>query len=232
MDEEVTKVKIMDLDPKQFKFRPVKIKSKFRELFVDLQNLVVKFGKLRVPFDSRINTFGQSEISLSLGDTYTKKYSSLDLINKIKSIDLFLQETAKKENWLEGFPSGIRYNPILKESQNSNFHPTIKVKFAKNRQEVISKFYDENKKVIEFESEQDLLNLITKGTTVLSGIEFAGIFFNDKTWGMTCKIYNAQILPCEQTKETEVFQQEKNKVEVEFLDSSDSENENECLLDE
>ena len=51
MDEDVTKVKIMDLDLTQFKFRPVKIKSKFRELFVDLQNLVVKFGKLRVPFD-------------------------------------------------------------------------------------------------------------------------------------------------------------------------------------
>lgn len=229
MDEEVTKVKIMDLDTSQFKFRPVKMKSKFRELFVDLQNLIVKFGKLRVPFDSRINTFGQSEISLSLGDTYTKKYSSEDLINKIKSIDVYLQEMAKKEKWLEGFPSGIRYNPILKESQNSNFPPTLKVKLAKNRQEVISKFYDADKKVIEFENEEELLNLITKGTTLLSGIEFAGIFFNDKTWGMTCKIYNAQILPCEKI---EIFQQEKNNINVDFLDSSDSENENECLLDE
>jgi hypothetical protein len=228
MDEEVTKVKIMDLDPTQFKFRPVKMKSKFRELFVDLQNLVVKFGKLRVPFDSRINTFGQSEISMYLGDTYTKKYSSEDLINKIKSIDNYIQETAKKENWLQGFPSGIRYNPILKESQNSNFAPTIKVKLSKNRQEIISKFYDENKNVIEFDNEQELLALITKGTIILSGIEFAGIFFNDKTWGMTCKIYNAQILPCDESKNTIV--EEPVKV-VDFLDSSDSETELECVLE-
>lgn len=227
MDEDVTKVKIMDLDLTQFKFRPVKIKSKFRELFVDLQNLVVKFGKLRVPFDSRINTFGQSEISLSLGDTYTKKYSSNDLINKIKSIDNYIQEIAKKENWLSGFPDNIRYNPILKESSNSNFSPTLKVKLAKNRQEVISKFYDDSKKVIEFETEQELLNLITKGTVILSGIEFAGIFFNDKTWGMTCKIYNAQISSNEPREINKEISRETN---VEFLDSSDSENE--CVLDE
>lgn len=226
MDEEVTKVKIMDLDPNQFKFRPVKTKSKFRELFVDLQNLVVKFGKLRVPFDSRINTFGQSEVSLSLGDTFTKKYSSSDLINKIKEIDKYLKETAEKENWLEGFPSGIRYNPILKESQNSNFPPTLKVKLSKNRGEVISKFYDANKQVIEFDTEQDLLNLIQKGTIILAGIEFAGIFFNDKTWGMTCKFYNAQILPIEKKVELEL----ETKFNVDFLDSSDSDNE--CVLDE
>lgn len=225
-EQKTPKVKIMNLDTEKFKFIPAKPKTKFRSLTYNLDPLIVTFPKLRIPFDSRFNTYGQSEVSLSLGETYGSKIKSESLIKKIESIDKFIEELAKSQNWLEGFPD-IRYNPILKRSQNSNYAPTIKAKFAKYKGEITSTFLNEsNEKILD--NEADLLNKLTKGTLLLTSIEFAGLFFNEKTYGMTCKFYQSKIYPPEVEEQPEKEQMQ----EIEFLDSSDSDSDVECVLDE
>lgn len=225
-EQKIPKVKIMNLDPEKIKFIPAKPKTKFRSLMYDYNPLIITLPKLRIPFDSRFNTYGQSEVSLSLGDTFGSKIQSEKLIEKIESIDNYIQNLAKSENWLDGYPN-IRYNPILKRSQNSNFPPTIKAKFAKYKGEITSTFLNEsNEKILD--NEADLLNKLTKGTLLLTSIEFAGVFFNEKTYGMTCKFYQSKIYP--QALETQPVQEPMETIE--FLDSSDSDSDVECVLDE
>lgn len=217
MNESV--IKIMDLDPTQFKFKPTKKRSKFRELYVNMNPLVVKFPKLRIPFDSKINQYGQSEITLSLGETYTKTFTSEDLIKKIESIDKYIEEFGKSENFLEDFPDTIRYIPILKQSHTGNFPPTIKAKLAKRNGDIESIFCDEQMKEISFNSEEELLTKLTKGTLLNTSIHFSGLYFNDNTWGMTCKFHQSKI-------STPKFAQKEQK-NIDFLDSSDDEDEEE-----
>lgn len=224
-EQKTPKVKIMNLDSQKIKFIPAKPKTKFRSLTYNLDPLIVTFPKLRIPFDSRFNTYGQSEVSLSLGETYNSKIKSESLIQKIESIDSYIQDLAKSENWLEGFPN-IRYNPILKKSLNSNYPPTIKAKFAKYKTEINSTFLNEsNEKILDNETE--LLNRLTKGTLLLTSIEFAGVFFNEKTYGMTCKFYQSKIYPQEVEQNPEELIQE-----IEFIESSDEDSDAECVLDE
>lgn len=225
MSNEISSVKITDLDPSKFRFQPVKPKSKFRPLYFDLNTLIVKFPKLRIPFDSRLNTYGQSEVSISLQCNPNNKVKTDQLIDKIKEIDDYLKELAVKEKWLEGFPADIRYNSILKVPVNSKFTPTIKAKFSKYKGEIDSVFYDANSDVLEC-SELDLLNKLKKGTLILASIEFSGLFFNDKTWGMTTKFYNAKIYEAV----PEVV--EPIVLTSLFLESSDSDNESGNLEDE
>lgn len=218
-------VKIMNLDLNKIKFVPSKPKSRFRTLLVDMNPLVVTFPKLRIPFDSKFNTYGQSEVSMSLGETFNSKVTSKDLIAKISSIDNFIIDLVARENWLDGWPSTIKYNPILKKSNNSNYPPTLKAKFSKKNEELVSVFLDEQNTVLE-SSESELLGMLKKGTRLLPQIEIAGIFFNDKTYGVTCKFYRSKIYP--EYKEAEP-EQEKQEV-IDFSD--DSESDVECVFDE
>lgn len=220
MNESV--VKIMDLDPTQFKFKPTKKRSKFRELYVNMNPLVVKFPKLRIPFDSKINQYGQSEITLSLAETYTKTFTSQDLIKKIDSIDKYIEEFGKSENFLEDFPETIRYNPILKRSLNGNYPPTLKAKLSKRNGDIESIFCDEQMKEISFNSEEELLQKLTKGTLLNTSINFAGLYFNDNTWGMTCKFHQSKI-----STPKFVQKEQKEQKNIDFLESSDDEDEEE-----
>lgn len=217
---EISTSKIMDLDVSKFRFKPTKPKSRFRELFVDACPFVVKFPKLKLPFDSKINMYGQSEISMSLYDTNTKAFTSEDIIEKIKSIDNFIQKYAQEQGFLEGFPDTIKYNPILKVSANGNFAPTIKAKIAKNKNDIESVFMDKNNNEISFLNEDEIIKKLIKGTFLLSSIHMAGLYFNDKTYGLTlkfhkCKIYDPIEVPVEVNP----------TVQVNFLDSSDEEDE-------
>lgn len=226
---EISTSKIMDLDTSKFRFKPTKQRSRFRELFVDLCPIVVKFPKLRIPFDSKINMYGQSEISMSLQDTNTKVFTSEQIIEKINSIDEFIQNYAQTEGFLEGFPETIRYNPILKQSVNGNFAPTVKAKIAKNKNDIDSVFMDKDNKEISFSTEEEIIQKLTKGTFLLSSIHFAGLYFNDKTYGMTLKFHKCKIYDVvqDQLPEPEI-----KKETINFLDSSSDEEENEGILDE
>lgn len=222
---EISTSKIMDLDTSKFRFKPTKQKSRFRELFVDLCPFVVKFPKLRLPFDSKINMYGQSEISMSLHETNTKSFTSEQIIEKIKTLDNFIQDYAKKEGFLEGFPDTIRYNPILKQSANGNFAPTVKAKIAKNKNDIDSVFMDKDNIEISFSSEEEIIQKLTKGTFLLSSIHFAGLYFNDKTYGMTLKFHKCKIY------EQPIIEEKKPEIQkINFLDSSDEEDEG--VLDE
>lgn len=209
----ITKIKIMDLAPSKFDFSPGKSSVRFRKLCVDLNPLVVKFNKLRLPFDSKVNMYGNLDISLSLYNSYTKSYTSEELTEKLRSIDIYIQELAKKENWL-GYYSNSRYNSIVKESKNSNFAPTIKAKYDS----YTSKFYDENTKEISISEQNCLTQFLSKGTIVLTSIEFSGLYFNEKTWGMTMKYYHTKIYK----KEQEPIQEKQvDAVNLEFVSDSD-----------
>jgi hypothetical protein len=192
----ITKIKIMDLNPSKFDFSPGKSSVKFRKLCVDLNSLVVKFNKLRIPFDSKVNMYGNLDINLSLQHSYTKVYTAEELTEKLRSIDTYIQDLAKKENWLEYY-SNSRYNSIVKESKNSNFAPTIKAKYDT----YTSKFYDENTKEISISDQKCLTQFLSKGTLVLTSIEFSGLYFNEKTWGMTMKYYHTKIYKKEPIQE-------------------------------
>lgn len=224
---EISTSKIMDLDVSKFRFKPTKPKSKFRELFVDLCPFVVKMPKLKIPFDSKINMYGQSEISMSLQDTNTKAFTSEQIIEKFKDLDAFIQNYAKQEGFLEGFPDTIRYNPILKVSLNGNYAPTIKAKIAKNKNDIDSVFMDKDNNEITFANEDEIIKRLTKGSYLLSSIHFAGLYFNEKTYGMTLKFHKCKIYDT-------IIQQEPPKLQtVNFLDSSDEEeNDNDGILDE
>jgi hypothetical protein len=211
---EISKVKIMEVDTTQFRFKPTKDGSKFRELFVELMPLVVKFPKLRIPFDAKMNMFGQSDICMSIEDT--KSYSSSQLIEQLSKIDTEIEKLGREKGFLKGFPSSIKYNPILKPSFNSNYPPTIRTKISKKGNDIESVFFDKENQEISFETETQIVGKLSKGTFLLTSIHFSGLYFNDKTWGLTGKIHQAKI-----------FETKKEKVEVkpvvEFLDSSDNE---------
>jgi hypothetical protein len=219
---EISKVKIMDLDTSKFRFKPSKPRSRFRELYVDLCPLVVKFPKLRIPFDSKINKFGQSEISMSLGGIA----KSEQLIKKIESIDTFIQEYAEKEGFLEGFPETIRYNPILKVPNNSSFAPTIKSKISKYNGDIESVFFDKDMKEINFKTEEEIVENLKRNYWLLTSINFAGLYFNDNTWGLTTKFHHTKIIEPVVVKEPEDIIKQ-----ISFLDSSDDESD-EGVLDE
>lgn len=223
---EISTSKIMDLDVSKFRFKPTKQRSRFRELFVDLCPFVVKFPKFRIPFDSKINMYGQSEISMSLTDN--KGFTNEEIVEKIKSIDQFIQDYAQSEGFLEGFPETIRYNPILKVALRGDFPPTIKAKIAKNKNDIESVFMDKDNNEISFSSEEEIVEKLTRNSFLLSSIHFAGLYFNDKTYGMTLKFHKCKIYdPIVQKQEPEIPKQNMN-----FLDSSDDDEENEGIIDE
>ena len=221
---EISTSKIMDLDTTKFRFKPTKPKSRFRELYVDACPFVVKFPKLKLPFDSKINMYGQSEISMSLYDTNTKAFTSEEIIEKIKTIDTFIQNYAQDQGFLEGFPDTIKYNPILKQSASGNFAPTIKAKIAKNKNDIESVFMDKNNNEISFLNEEEIIKKLTKGTFLLSSIHVAGLYFNDKTYGLTLKFHKCKIYDPIEVIEVKTPQ-------VNFLESSD-EDEDEGVLEE
>lgn len=226
MDENISKVKIMDLKPSEFRFKPVKPKSKFRALVHNLDTLIVSLPKLRIPFDSKISKYGQLDINMSLGNTYSKKITSEALIEKFKQIDIYMQEIAKKENWLAGFPEDMEYNPIVK-SNNINYPPTIKPKIAKKKDTIESVFFDSKREIIDIVDENSLVPHLKKGTALLSSIEFAGVYFMGKSWGMTIKFYHAKVYesdidPNEKSEQNE----EPLGPSMDFLDSSESESDN------
>lgn len=214
-EENISKVKIMDLDFSKIKFRPVKPKTKFRQLYYDLNALVIVFPKLAVPFSARTDQFGRADITISLGEEVVKKKKSEQIIGKLKELDLFIQDLAEKGNWLEGF-SGLRYNPIVKQP-NSNYPPRFNPKLDKNGG---STFYSDNNEVIEY-SGNDITTFLTKGTKILPRIEFTGVYFMGTTWGLTYKFYDAKLYS---VPTTELDEQETPSAEdhVEFLSSSES----------
>lgn len=180
--------KITDIDFSEIKFSKTKSSSgrRFILAYYNKKILGIKFPSLRIPFDSRVNQFGQLELNVSLGNNEV-------LINKIKDLDTQMQDFCKTNNWFteEVIPS---YTPMLKEANNGNFPPTIKFKVPNKDNIIKTIFYDENKQVIDIKNENQVVDLMTKGTRIQSAIECVGVWFNDNKYGLAWKAEQIRVM--------------------------------------
>lgn len=149
------------------------------KVFYNKKYLGLKLPCLKIPFNTNITKFNQLEINLSLGQNQ-------ELIDQLKNLDQQIQEHAVKQNWFGNEPN-IKYIPTLKQSENSDFPPLVKIKVYSKEDEVSGSFYDENKKQLPVKNRQDVLDITTKNTWIQTAIECSGVWFMSGNYGLAWK---------------------------------------------
>lgn len=225
MTEQIRKIKLLDVKCDNIKVRPAKAGTKYRYISYEYDPLVISFPKVRIPFDSKINMYGQSEISMSFDSLTEKKNKAI--IDKIKELDNYFQELAKKHNWLDNKP--LKYIPILKVPLNPIYSPTIKTKISKSDkgEEYSSKFFDAKGKKIVWSSEQEILELLPRNTFILPEMSIVCVWFNNTQWGVSIKLSTAKIYQAEKEEQPEP---EPIDDSIDFLDSDDNESDSDLGL--
>ena len=209
---------INTVDFSQLKFPRQKSNSgtRFISAFYNKKALGLKLPKLRIPFDSQLSRYGQLEFNISLGNNQ-------EIIDKFYELDNQMVKFAEEFSWVE---ESCEYVPTLKESKNSEFPPTIRIKIPKKDNTIKTLFFDKEKKKVDTLTNEDVLALLTKGTHILSAIECVGVWFNDERFGLSWKAEQVRIVESPSTK--------KSSEDYAFEDDSDidSLSDTELLIDD
>lgn len=197
--------KINTVDFSELKFSKTKKTSQLRFVIVYLnkKKLGLKLPTLKIPFDSNVNQFGHLELNLSLDNDSV-------LIEKLKKLDNCMIKFADENNWFEGIAKeDIKYTPVIKESMNGNYPPTIKIKIPYKDNVVGTVFYDTEKTVIPVDDQQQAAKLLSKNKKIQTAIDCVGVWIKDNKFGLSWKAEQIRIL--------------KDNVEPDFEFDSDSE---------
>ena len=191
--------KVNDINFSELKFSRTKKTSgrRFILAYYNKKSFGLKIPKLRIPFDSRVNQFGQLEINLSLG-------RDEELINKLQNLDEEMENFAILNEWFED-GADFTYNPMIRQS--GDFPPLLKMKVQNKDGVIKTLFYDEAKKKIDVNDEDDVVSLMKKGTYVQSAIECTGVWFGeDNKFGLCWKAEQIRIMSRpSSTKEEDCF---------------------------
>lgn len=174
--------KIEQLNFNEIKFSSTKKTSglRFIQVFLDKKPLDIKLPKLRLPFDCKLNLYGQLELNMCLG-------TNESLIKKIEEFDELIQVSSSK--WIS--QEGI-YTPMLKKTDN--YSPTIKVKFSLKNDEVDTVFYDSDRKKMNVKTVEDVVSILKKGSYVKTVISCVGVWIKDQEkYGVTWKLAQIQV---------------------------------------
>lgn len=209
-------LKVNQVNFSELKFSKTKSSSgrRFILAYYNKKILGLKFPTLRIPFDSKVNQFGQLEINVSLGNDEA-------LINKIKELDSQMISLCKTNEWF-GKDLEPVYTPTLKQSANNNFPPTIKFKVPNKDNVIKTVFYDQDKNLIEVKDENKVVELMTKGTRIQSAIECVGVWFNDNKYGLSWKAEQIRIMSSPQQENEEYT----------FISSDEELSDTELLIDD
>lgn len=209
--------KFTDVKLNELKFPKTKqtTGNRFLSVFYNKKKLGVKLPKLRIPFDTKVSTFGSIELNLSLG-------ANQDLIDKVEEIDRQIVAFAEEHAWNS---EDTEYVPMSKKSSGNAYPPCIRVKVPVKDGVIGSTFFDENKQEIEVKNEEEICELLPKTTMVLTAIECTGVWFMNGRYGISWKLSQARVekpKPIEECLEDLAFE-------------SDSDGESlsgECLVDD
>jgi hypothetical protein len=171
--------KIQDIDFSQLKFLKNKkfTNSKFVEIFYNKKNFGLKLPTLRIPFDSRLS-YGKIEVNLSLKD-------KPELIETFKNFDDAIVRHIKEQ----GFPvDNLNYFSTLRESKNGDYPPTLKFKIVSIDNQVKTLFFDSDKNKIAVKNNDDVLNILKKGTRATTAVDCLGVWMNDTMYGVAWKV--------------------------------------------
>jgi hypothetical protein len=191
--------------------------SRFISIFYNKKAFGLKLPKLRIPFNSQLNQYNQLAFNLSLG-------TDEDLICKFKQLDEQIVKFAEDLGW---GTEGLEYAPTLRESRNNDFPPTIGIKIPREDNTIKTIFFDKNKSRINVNTSDEVLKILSKGTSVLSAIKCGGVWFNDKRYGLSWK--------AEQVRVVELPMTQKINEEYAFVEDSsdlDSLSDTELLVDD
>jgi hypothetical protein len=214
MSSSVTFLKINEVNFNDLKFPKLSSGRKFLSVFYNKKKLGVKLPKLRIPFDTKISPFNTVELNVSLG-------ANQELISKFEELDRVIPAFAEEHNWNV---ENLEYAPTLKKS-NSSYPPTIKLKVPVKDSEIVCTFFDDSKEEIKVKTQEEVCNLLPKGTNLLTAIECTGVWFNDSKYGVSWKLSQARV---EKHKTVEELMED-----CAFEDDSDLESiESNLLIDE
>lgn len=191
--------KINTVDFSELKFSKTKKSSGLRFVIVYLnkKKFGLKLPSLRIPFDSKVNQFGQLEVNLTLGDDDS-------LTDKLRQLDEWIVKYAEEHKWFEGISKeDIQYTPMVKESVNGNYPPTIKIKIPYKDNVVGTIFYDADKTVVPVDDQESAVELLSKNKRIQTAIECVGVWINNNKFGLSWKAEQIRIL-----KDAPLVQQE------------------------
>lgn len=194
--------KINNVDFNELKFSKTKKSTGLRFVIVYLNKKKVglKLPTLRIPFDSKVNQFGHLEVNLSLGTDKT-------LIEKLQTLDQCMLKFAEENKWFEGIAKeDLQYTPMIKESTNGNFPPTIKVKIPYKENVVGTVFYDADKTVIPVDDQESAADLLSKNKKIQTAIECVGVWINNNRFGLSWKAEQIRILKDEPVSQEPDFE--------------------------
>jgi hypothetical protein len=205
-------LKIENINVNEIKFSKTKSQRgrRFINAYYNKKILGLKFPSLRIPFNTKINQFGQLELNMSLD-------KNIDLIKSIKEIDEKMKSFCKELEW---FPSSVNpvYTPMLKESTKGDYPPTIKLKIPiQDSNEIKTAFYDFSKKKMAVKTPEDVSEVLKQGTRVQAAALCVGIWFMDNKYGLSWK--------AEQVRITAETVSRKPDVDDDYLFCSDSDDE-------
>lgn len=187
-----TPLKIDNIDFSQLKFSKVRSKKgkRFINAFYDKKILQIVLPSLRIPFDARVSPYGALEFSLSLDKRE-------NLIEKFKRLDEEMLKFAKANEWFEN--EDYRYIPVLKQSDNEAYPPTIKFKISKKDGEYVTRVFDEEKNQINIGNDSEIIELLKQNKKIISLIEFGGVWFSNlngvESFGVFWKLVDMRIYP-------------------------------------
>jgi len=191
-----THLNINDINFAELKFSRQKNSSerKFISVFYNKKSLSLILPKLRIPFHAQLSKFNQLEFNLSLG-------TDEELISKFKELDSQIVAFAAENEWIT---ADSVYVPTLKEANGNAWPPTIRIKIPKRDDVIQTYFFDENKKSIEVTTNQQALDLLSKGTNVLSAVECVGLWFANGRYGLSWKADQIRVFPWRRAAREEI----------------------------
>lgn len=207
MSSSVTFLKINEVNFNDLKFPKLSNGRKFLSVFYNKKKLGVKLPKLRIPFDTKISPFNTVELNVSLG-------ANQELIAKFEELDRVIPAFAEEHNWNV---ENLEYAPTLKKS-NSSYPPTIKLKVPVKDSEIVCTFFDDSKEEIKVKTQEEVCNLLPKGTNLLTAIECTGVWFNDSKYGVSWKLSQARVekqKPIEELMEDCAFEDDSDLESIE-----------------
>ena len=131
------------------------------------------------------------DLSFRQADTDPKVQGFLDMV---KGLDAFLIDVAteRSEEWFGKKQSrelvAEFYRKVLNDKRSGEYPPTVKTKVGLNSMgEVTSQFFDENRQPTPIEN-------LTKGATIKTIVELSSVWFVNKTFGVTFRVSQAQVV--------------------------------------
>lgn len=190
--------KIKDADFTKLGFSKSKKREglRFLKVFIIKKNLGLKVPTSRIPFNSKVNNFGNLEVIVSMENE--------EFLAKFKELDELMMEYAKKNEWFSSdeidnedieFSSSVR--------QNGDFSPLFKVKLPVKDNEVQTIFYDNKNVLIPVDTEDQATEYLTKHTKIQMCIDCVGVWIKDNKFGLSWKAHQIKIVSSPQPEDEE-----------------------------